>query len=86
MSFVLALLAAYALGGSIWPQIVRQRQFFLLGAAGVAGAIVLESFGFRLLLMAAGIIEAAAFICFFVAAGGGTLTQYWRGISIKNLQ
>jgi hypothetical protein len=86
MDIVLGLLAAYALGGSIWPQIVRQRQFFLLGAAGVMAAILLQSFNVNFLHFVGRIVEVATFAVFMVAAGGGTLDQYWRGFSFRNLR
>jgi hypothetical protein len=86
MEIVLGLLAAYALGGSIWPQLVRQRQFFILGTAAVLAALILQSFFFGFFQFAGRIVECAAFVLLFVAAGGGTLQQYWQGFSLKNIR
>ena len=72
MDIVLAVLIAYALGGSIWPHIVRDRRFFLIGAGVVVLAIVLSPTHFSMRLA-----EAAAFVLFMLASSGESLQQ-WR--------
>jgi len=71
MDIVLGILVAFVLCGSIWPRIVRNRQFFLIGAAIVAVAMIIPWIFF------ARILEAGAFVLFVLAANGGTLDD-WR--------
>jgi hypothetical protein len=71
MDIVLGILTAFVLCGSIWPQIVRNRKLFLIGAAVVAVAILVP---WHFLIR---IAEVGAFVLFVLAANGGTLTE-WR--------
>lgn len=74
MDIVLAVLMAYALGGSIWPHIVRDRQLFLVGAGVVVLAMILTILP---VLFPVRLAEAAAFVLFMLAGSGESLEQ-WR--------
>jgi hypothetical protein len=74
MDIVLALLMAYVLGGSIWPQIVRSRQMFLMGAGVVVLAMILRIFP---VYFPTRLAETAAFVL-LVLAGSGSSIQEWR--------
>jgi len=74
MDIVLAVLMAYALGGSIWPNIVRDRQLFLIGSGAVVVAMILTILP---VLFPVRLTEAAAFVLFMLASSGESLEQ-WR--------
>ncbi|HSU66917.1 MAG TPA: hypothetical protein VLJ39_08605 [Tepidisphaeraceae bacterium] len=80
MQIVLAILAAYVLGGSIWPQLVRQREMFLAGTAMTILAMLLQSFGWHPIFFLGDLAQIGAFVLLVLAAGGGGLAQYWRDI------
>jgi hypothetical protein len=77
MEFVLGILMAYVLCGSIWPQIVRNRQFFLIGAGLVVLALLLTIVPLR---FPERLAEVPAFAFLVLAASGGTFNEWWKQI------
>ena len=88
MEFVLGILVACALVGVGWPQVVRNRQHYLIAVACLAAAMVLTALaslvvghaGGRFLLFLAYIADLATFIFLLCAAGGFSPAQFTRDL------
>ena len=74
MDIVLPLLVVYVLAGLIWPQVVRNRQLFLTGAAAVAIAIALSSLP---VFFVTRLSEAVAFVV-LVLGGSDIPLRDWK--------
>ncbi|MDB5293421.1 MAG: hypothetical protein JWL69_4662 [Phycisphaerales bacterium] len=88
MEFVLGILVACVLAGVGWPQVVRNRQHYLIAVGCLAAALVLTALasllgghaGGRFLLFLAYIADLATFVFLLCAAGGLSLAQLARDV------
>ncbi|MDB5172645.1 MAG: hypothetical protein JWN51_1418 [Phycisphaerales bacterium] len=97
MEFVLGILVACVLAGVGWPQLVRNRQHYLLAVGCLTVALVFTAFavlvggpGAHVLLFFASVADIATFVFLLCAAGGLSLAQLGRDLmaaltNIKNL-
>lgn len=88
MQLVLALLVAFVLCGAVWPQIVRNRAYFLMGLAAVVAAMVLHALGeflgnwvgHGLMHFIANLCEIASLVLFVLCSGGMSATEFLRDV------
>jgi hypothetical protein len=88
MQLVLALLVAFVLCGAVWPQIVRNRAYFLIGLAALVAAMVLHALGdflgdwlgHGLMHFIANLFEIASLVLFVLCAGGMSAAEFIRDV------
>ncbi len=90
MELTLAVLVGFVLACVGWPQLVRSRPHFLLGAAMVALAMLFTALAVwqvRVFAFLSGITQVAAFLLIVMGGSGIRLTELGRslGNSLREL-
>ena len=73
MDVLISLLAGYVLAGAIWPRIVRNPQFYAIGAALVIVAISLSW-----IPIVSPLVNAATFAILVLAALERSPREFWE--------